>query len=462
MLKLDWQKIQKIYFCGIGGIGVSALARYFKQSGYDVLGSDLSASEITDDLQAEGISVNLRQESENIDKTVDLLIYSSAVISLNPERQAAEKLGIPQFTYNQVLGDLSERKDTLAISGTNGKTTTTAMAALILEAGGIDPLAIIGSKVRQWNSNLRFSYSPYFVVEACEHQAHMLELSPKTIVLTNIAPDHLDFYKDLEDIIEHFQEYIDKLPDDGLLIYNYDDANVAKLKWHKRDYKVISFSFDNPDADLYVDKYQIKPGQQDFWVMFQGQKFVRIHLPVPGKFNVYNALAAIALAISLNVGADAIKSALESFQGTWRRFENLGEKDGVLYISDYGHHPDALNGTIQAAREFYSDRRIVLVFQPHHHNRTRQLFDEFVTSIAKADVAIVSEIYKVAGRMDERDMAVSSKDLVKEISKINSNVSYAADLDETFSLLKDVVRSGDVVLLMGAGDIVKLNKRVLE
>lgn len=462
MLKLDWEKINKIYFSGIGGIGVSALARYFKKSGYEVCGSDLSASEITDDLQNEDILVNLSQVAENIDDTIDLLIYSSAVPASNPERQTAEKMKIPQFSYNQVLGDLSERKNTLAISGTNGKTTTTAMSALILEAGGIDPLVIVGSKVRQWNSNLRFSESEYFLVEACEHQAHMLQLSPKTIVLTNIAADHLDYYGDLDNIINHFQQYIDKLPDDGLLIYNYDDNNIAKLKWQKSNFKIMTFSFDNPDADVYVDKYKIKPGQQDFWVVYHGEAFVRIHLPVPGKFNVYNALAAITLALSLGINKDAIKSALESFSGTWRRFEKLGEKAGVLYVSDYGHHPDAIIGTIEAAREFYPDRRIVLVFQPHHHNRTRMLFDDFVTSIAGADVAIVSEIYKVAGRMDEKDLAVSSKDLVKEISKMNSNVSYASDLDEAFSLLQDVVRSGDVVLLMGAGDIVKLNKRVLE
>ncbi len=462
MLKLDWKKINKIYFSGIGGIGVSALARYFKKSGYQVLGSDLSASEITDDLQAEGIVINLSQDKKNIDDSLGLLIYSSAVPATNPERQAAEKLGIPQYSYNQVLGDLSERKHTLAISGTNGKTTTTAMSALILEAGGLDPLAIVGSKVSQWNSNLRFSESNYFLVEACEHQAHMLELSPKTIVLTNIAADHLDFYGDLDNIIDHFQKYIDKLPDDGVLIYNYDDENLAKLKWHKRNFKIMTFSFDNPDADVFVDKYQVRAGQQDFWVVYQGEDLVRIHLHVPGKFNVYNALAAITLALSLGIKNEAIKSALESFAGTWRRFENLGEKDGVLYISDYGHHPDAIRGTIQAAREFYPERRIVLVFQPHHHNRTRMLFDGFVTSIAGADVAIVSEIYKVAGRIDKKDLAVSSKDLVKEISKINSDVSYASNLDETFSLLQDVVRSGDVVLLMGAGDIVKLNKRVLE
>jgi UDP-N-acetylmuramate--alanine ligase len=336
------------------------------------------------------------------------------------------------------------------------------MAGLILEAGGIDPLVIVGSKVRQWNSNLRFSESEYFLVEACEHQAHMLELSPRTIVLTNISADHLDYYGDLENIIAHFQKYIDRLPDDGLLIFNYDDENLAKLKWHKSNFKIMTFSFDNADADVYVDKYQVKTGQQDFWVMFQGEKLVRVHLPVPGLFNVYNALAAITLALSLGVHKDAIKSALEGFKGTWRRFENLGEKDGILYISDYGHHPDAINGTIQAVRDFYPERRVLLVFQPHHHNRTRMLFDEFVTSIAKADVAIVSEIYKVAGRMDERDMAVSSKDLVKEIKKINEQVFYGADLDQTLSLIKDEARAGDVVLLMGAGDVVKLNKLVLE
>lgn len=455
-----FQEKRKIYFCGIGGIGVSALARYFNFSGHEVLGSDLADSVIVQDLIQEGISVNLDQKAKNIDKSVDLLIYSSAVPETNAERAAMLKLEKPQYSYNEVLGWLSQQKYTIGISGTNGKTTTTAMTALLMETAGLDPLALVGSKVPQWSSNLRFSQSDYFVVEACEYKAHMLELSPKMIVLTNLAEDHLDFYKDIDDIVEHFQKYIDSLPDDGTLIYNADDENLQRLNWQDRDYRVLTYGIDNEDADIKIDKYNLDPGTQDFWVTYHDKKIMRIKLHVPGIYNVYNALAAITVAFALDLDKAGIKEGIARFTGTWRRFELLQEKDEVTYVADYAHHPEAIEGTLEAARQFYPGRRIVTVFQPHQHNRTKNLFDGFVEALKGSDLAIISEIYDVKGREEQGDQDVSSQDLVAEIQKEKENCLYGGDLKQTLKLIKKNVQLGDLVILMGAGDIDSLRDEI--
>ena len=447
---------RKIYFTGIGGIGVSALARYFKYSGHEVLGSDLADSMIVQDLIKEEIPVNLNQKGKNIDKSIDLLIYSSAVPEENEERAKMAKLKKDQYSYNEVLGWLSQQKYTIGISGTNGKTTTTAMTALMMETAGLDPLALVGSKVPEWSSNLRFGQGEHFVVEACEYKAHMLELSPKMVVLTNLMEDHLDFYKDLDDIIAHFQKYIDSLPDDGVLIYNADDENLQRLNWQDRDYEVLTYGIDNEDADIRIAKYTMDPGTQDFWVTYHDKKIMRIKLHVPGIYNVYNALAAISVAFALEIEKASVKEGLARFTGTWRRFEFLQEKDEVTYIADYAHHPEAIKATLEAARQFYPESRIVTVFQPHQHNRTKNLFDDFVEALKGSDLAIISDIYDVKGREEDSDQDVSSQDLVKEIQKDKENCLYSGDLKETLKVMKENVQPGDLVLLMGAGDIDEL------
>ena len=448
-----FQQKRKIYFTGIGGIGVSALARYFKALGNEVLGSDLVKSSVVEDLQQEGIEVFLKQKSKNISKNIDLLIYSSAVPASNEERQRAKKLKIPQYSYNDLLAYLSEQKRTIAISGTNGKTTTTAMTALMLEKADIDPLALVGSKVPNWNSNLRFSNGDIFVLEACEYKGHMLGLSPEMIVLTNIVEDHLDYYKDIDDILEHFQKYIDKLPDNGVLIYNADDSNIKCLEWQHHDYKLISFAIDSDEADLTIHKHTISKGVQDFWVYYNGKKLCRIKLYVPGIYNVYNALATVAVGLALGIDPELIKEGLANFKGVWRRFEIIKEVEEILYISDYAHHPESVKLSVAATREFYPERRVVTVFQPHQHNRTKNLFDDFVKALSNSDVVIISDIYDVAGREEASDQDVSSEDLVKEIAKLNKNVFYGGDLNQTLKVLNEVKKADDVVLLMGAGSI---------
>ncbi|MFA6145829.1 MAG: UDP-N-acetylmuramate--L-alanine ligase [Patescibacteria group bacterium] len=484
-------KIKKIHFIGLGGIGVSALAKMMIQQGKKVSGSDLNSSEIIKKLEKIGVKFYQGHKAENLSSDTDLVIYSPAVEKNNPERIKAKKLSIPQLSYPEFLGELSKEKFTIAVSGTHGKSTTTAILGLILEQAELDPLVIVGSKVPQWNGNLRISRTntdstrtntdsqcksvsgrSVFVVEACEWRAHMLNLSPKMIILNNLELDHTDYYKDINHLIRTFKTYIKKLPKNGILIANADDVNLKKIKSKN---KIITFGIKN-QAEVMAKNIITKSGEQIFDLCFHG-KIYNFRLKVPGIFNVYNVLAATAGALALGVKPEIIKKSVENFYGIWRRFEIMNadlhgrHTDGhrkcqrksvlsqcrsVLFISDYAHHPTAVSGTIQAAKEFYPEKRIVAVFQPHHHNRTKKLFKEFTKCFKGANLTIISEIYDVAGREEEKDQDVSSKDLVKAVQKIGQKVLYGRDLKETKKLILENIQPNDVVLIMGAGDIYQI------
>ncbi len=486
---MSWQRAKKIHFIGIGGIGVSAIARMMLAHGKTVTGSDLNSSETTEELEKLGAKVYLGHNKKNLESETDLVIYSPAIPGNNPELKRALELQVTGYklrvtSYPEFLGQLSKEKFTIAISGTNGKSTTTAILGLILEKAGLDPLVIVGAKVPEWKGNLRLSAenrSPLFVVEACEWRAHMLNLSPKIIVLTNLEADHLDYYRDLNHIIKTFQVYIEKLPKDGILVLNNDDANLKKLKPRttgavvrgKPKCRVITYGTKN-QADVMAKNIVVKPGYQEFECGTPGSTQIK----VPGLFNIYNVLAAAATALVLGIRPEIIKESIENFSGLWRRFELVdADKRGYLrgftpkitLISDYAHHPTAVEGTIQAAREFYPDRRIVAVFQPHQRSRTKKLFNEFVKSFDRADLTIISEIYDVAGREAREDQDISSKDLVVAIQKrrqeiyphtrtsFGVGVYYAPNLAETKKIILENIQPDDLVLIMGAGDIYALN-----
>ncbi|MDD5625770.1 MAG: UDP-N-acetylmuramate--L-alanine ligase [Patescibacteria group bacterium] len=479
---MNLQKVEKIHFIGLGGIGVSALAKMMVQQGKKVFGSDLNSSEIIKKLEKMGVKFYQGHKAENLSVDTDLVIYSPAVEKNNPERIKAKKLSIPQLSYPEFLGELSKEKFTIAVSGTHGKSTTTAILGLILEQAELDPLVIVGSKVPQWNGNLRMTQTDtdgtrtgtecqcrsvsgpcksVFVVESCEWRAHMLNLSPKMIILNNLELDHTDYYKDINHLIRTFKTYIKKLPKDGIIILNSDDSNLKKL--HSKS-KTITFGVKN-QAEVMAKNIITKSGEQIFDLCLHG-KIYNFRLKVPGIFNVYNVLAATAGALALGVKPEIIKKSVENFYGIWRRFEKVGEYKKAIIISDYAHHPTAVSGTIQAAKEFYPEKRIMAVFQPHHHNRTKKLFKEFIKCFKGADLTIISEIYDVAGREEEKDQDVSSKDLVKAIrarykkipnSKFqipnSKNVLYAKNLVEVKKLILKNIKPGDIVLIMGAGDI---------
>lgn len=453
-MEIDLSKIEKVYLAGIGGIGLSAIAYYFLSQGKTVEGSDTTKSEVTKRLEDKGVFIHYKQKADNLNNSFSLFVYTSALPEDHPELVAAKNLNIPTLSYFQFLGFLSKHYKTIAVTGTNGKTTTTALLGLILEKAGLDPTVIVGSLVPNWKSNFRLGKSDILVVEACEWQAHMLELSPQTIILTNVAEDHLDFYKDLADIQKHFQMFVDKLPADGIFIQNKDDANSQIVKYSG---KTLTFGQDKR-ADYAFQDLVIKDGQQIFDVLKAEQKNNFI-LNIPGLYNIYNAVAALVAADILGANQHQIWNALHDFASTWRRFEKVGMYKSNIVISDYAHHPDAVQGLLKAARDFYPNKKIVAIFQPHHHNRTLTLLDEFAKSFILADSVIISEIYRVQGREDKEYEQVNSQDLLAKMN--HPQKYYAANLDEVKNVLRTLNPLDSVLLFIGAGDIDNLARELV-
>ncbi len=460
------ETVRRAHVIGAGGIGVSAVAKLLKHAGASVTGSDVARNESVAELEQMGIPIAIGHAAANVPADADLIVYSGAVPVGNPEREEGRRRGIRELSYFQFLGEFSKEKRTIAVSGTNGKSTTTALLGLMLERAGLDPTVIVGSKVGSFSDkNLRVGGGDIFVVEGCEHEANFLYLHPRMIVLTNVEEDHLDYYRDLDHIRGAFQEYIERLPSDGRLIVNADDhVSFSELK-PKTAFTTYAAAY---RADFVVRDVRAENGAQTFEMLRRGESLGEFVLHVPGKFNVMNALAAATAALELGASADAVRTTLRDFAGIWRRFERVGERDGAPIISDYGHHPTAIRGTLEGTREFFPGRRVVLAFQPHQHNRTRKLFDEFVASFDGADVLVLAEIFDVAGREQTEDQKVSSNDLVDAVRKrdaerkISRRVEYAPSMDATRALLQKLIEPNDVVLVMGAGDIYRIASSLAE
>jgi len=452
-MPLDLDHLHRVHCVGIGGIGVSAAAKLLRLQGKEVSGSDMAASVVTADAERAGIRV-MAPAAGNVDPDLDLLIYTSAAPETQVERAEAARLGIPQLSYFEFLGLVSEGYRTVAVCGTNGKSTTTAMLALMLERAGLDPLVIVGSRVPSFEyGNFRPGAGGVFVVEACEYREQFMHLRPSLVLTTKIAEDHLDYYRDLAHIQETFRAFAAKLPPKGPLIWNADDEG-SRVAYADLKQPNGTFGF-APEADLRAENHQVAEGIQRFDAVFRDDVAWRgLELRVPGAFNVSNALAAIGAARALGADEDAVRSALADFTGIWRRFEKVGERDGAPVISDYGHTPDAVEATLKAAREFYPGRRIVLAFQPHHHDRTRKLFDAFVKSFDGADALILCEIYAVAGRK-EHEGEISSRRLVDEVLSRGAvkDVRYAAGPQAALAMLEAIDPEGAIMVVMGAGDI---------
>jgi len=449
-------KVQKAHLIGIGGIGVSAVAKLLRLSGRQVTGSDLGESETIKEVKSLGIKVYKGHSAKNLEDDVGLIIYTSAAPENNPERIEGKKRGIKELSYFEFLGEYSREKFTVAVSGTHGKSTTTAMLGLMAAEAGLDPTVIVGSKVKNFQyGNLRVGQSVLFIVEACEHMANMLHLLPKMIVLTNIEADHLDYYKNLGNIIAAFKTYIQKLPANGKLIFNADDKNTLEVS---KSFAGQKSSFGIQEHADYVGKeIRIDEGFQKYH--FAGYDYL---LRVPGLYNAYNALAASTAAMALGIESGVIKKTLEHFKGIWRRFEIIGERNGALIISDYGHHPTAVRETIAGARQFYPGRRLVLAFQPHHRNRTKNLFNEFVECFDGLDVLVLAKIFDVVGREQGED--VSSRELVEPIIARNKigEVYFAKNLQTAEEKLLQIIRPGDIIIVMGAGDIYKIANSLID
>ncbi len=433
----------KIHFIGIGGIGVSALARYYLVKGARVTGSDLVSSEITGDLKNKGVRLSIgAHKMGNIPKDIDMIIYSPAVKKDNPEYRAALKTDAALLSYPEALGELTRKHFTIAVSGTHGKSTTSSMLGLLLVRAGLDPTIIVGTKIKEFNnSNCRVGKSRYLVIEADEHFASFLNYRPDIIVLTNIEKDHLDYYKNIGNILKAFKKYLSNLKKSGTIVANKDDENIKKVLLKKN---ASFFSIDQPEA----------------------KKLKRI-LKVPGEHNVYNALAALTAARTLGVPDQISLQAISSFKGSWRRFDisEVRTKDmKFTLVSDYAHHPTEIEAAMKAVREKWPGKKIWCVFQPHQYQRTYYLFDDFVRTfrVTPLDKVIITDIYDVAGREDKKiKMTVSSENLVKRISI--PKVIYLPRKEVMDFLKKNFPRNG-VLIVMGAGDIYELarifNKKI--
>lgn len=439
---------QHIHFVGIGGIGVSALARYYLAMGARVTGSDLASSEITKELAQQGVEIKIGQHKKsNVPKTATAVVYTPAVPTgrqaiphNNVELVEARQRGILVQTYPEALGELTKTYETITISGSHGKSTTTALVSLVLEEGYFDPTVIIGVKLREFGgSNFRRGRGPYLVIEADEWNRSFLNYSPEHAVVTNIDREHMDTYKTLADLEETFAEYLAKVPERGVIVANADDPTLAKVARKFGD-KVKWYSLQDPEARL------IKPV-----------------LKIPGEHNLSNALAAFKLGRALGMFEHDILRGLSRFSGAWRRFELRGMVNGAFVIADYGHHPSEIKATIRAARDRFPLRRIWCIFQPHQHQRLKFLWDDFVTAFDNADHISFLPVYDVAGRETAAaKQQVNSLKLADEVTKRHKDVSYLDSFEDAKKAIRAEARPSDIILLMGAGDIYDLTKEITE
>ena len=458
-----------VHCVGIGGIGVSGVARFCKQKGKQVSGSDLVQTELTDTLARENITVHIGlSDAVWIAESCDLVVYSEAVPETAPERVEAAQRGIRQLGHFGFIGELSKEYRTICISGTNGKSTTTAMTGKIFEDAGLDPTVFVGSLVPGWEfGNVRVGKSDILIVEGDEYKKKMLALHPEVTLITNIEADHLDVYKDLADIEQAFHQLCEQTT--GIVFLNYLDAHRG-IACGREQADIRSFGDMLPRGNLtpFAGGQSLALTERIVsWLPFR-KTVGSISLRVPGEFNMMNALGALAIGDAFGIDFLVMQKSLESFLGIWRRFERVGDFRGAPVISDYAHHPTAIKGTLKAAREFFPGKRVIALFEPHQHSRTKELFADFVASFDDADVLILSEVYGVAGRTEEKDR-VSSKDLIDAIIARNAACSrhtgatytYAPDLASAEKMIRDIVQPNDVVLIMGAGNVDRVARNLV-
>lgn len=450
---MDFLDAKRVHVIGIGGIGTSGLSKILAHRGVTVSGSDANASLITEELVARGHAVTIGHSADNVAEDVEAIVYSSAVPSTNPERMIAEERGIPQFSYSVALGALTKKYRTIAVSGTHGKSTTTSMLATILIAAGLEPLVLVGTRVPNFkDGNVYLGAGDIMVVEACEHEAQMMNLFPERIVITNLEPDHLDYYGTFENLSATFKKYVAQIAVDKCVV-NGDEASVMNLFGGA---KPVTFGFEKTDVHC-VERYS-GDGIQHAVIAFSDGNKLEMKLRIPGSINVMNALAATTMAMQVDVKPEQAFEALYDFPGSWRRFERVGHLNGAPVISDYGHHPTAIRETVKAAREFFPGKRVVLAFQPHQHHRTKALYGEFIDALAEPDALILNEVYHVEGREEAKDAATTSAGLMADVSARRGDKShwYAQSLEEVTQLIHKHALPDDVILVMGAGDIYKI------
>jgi UDP-N-acetylmuramate--alanine ligase len=445
MIRDQFLKAKKIHFIGIGGIGMSAVARMFLLEGKEVHGSDLSGSDIIEELIKLGANVRIGQSDNELPAGVDLVIYTVAIPENHPELVAARNQKISTLSYPESLAIISEDKFTIAVAGTHGKTTTTAMIAKILIDAGLDPTVIVGSMLRDPKNGAKSNFvagkSKYFVVEACEYKRSFLNLRPNIAVVTNIDDDHLDYYGDMAGIQQGFADFVGLIKKNGMLVTNIEQENIVPVLDAAQDF----FNQKNITVLDYTSAESVK-------------------LKVPGEHNILNAKAALVVAGALGIPTEKAVAALSDFVGTWRRFEEKGKTaNGAIVYDDYGHHPSEIRATLLGAREKFPKQKITVVFQPHLYSRTKEHFGEFGPALGIADQIIIVPIY--AAR-EPADLTISSEILVEHIKKTMSEKADAVYFLENFDTVAEFISKNcgenDVIFTMGAGDITNLSEKIVQ
>ncbi len=452
-----YQKDYHIHFVGIGGIGMSGIAELLLSLGYKVSGSDMKLGAITERLAELGADIHEGHRKEQI-RGADVLVTSTAISKTNPEVIAAKQISIPIIPRAEMLAELMRIKYAVAVAGAHGKTSTTAMVANVLDKGGLDPTVVIGGVLKSIGTNALHGKGDYIVAEADESDGSFLKYSPAIAVVTNIDREHLDFYNGIQDIKANFIKFINSVPFYGLAILCLDNEYVQDIL-PKVAVRYITFG-QNGQADLQARELSFHGTTSFFKVFFKGELLGNIVLNLSGRHNVSNALAAISTGLELKIPFVTIKEALEKIEGVRRRLEIKGERKGVLVMDDYGHHPTEIKTTLEAVRESWPDKRLIVVFQPHRYTRTRALFDEFTRAFYNTDILIILPIYAAS---EQKIDGINSEKLCRGIKKHgHKNVSFALDFNEALSLVSKEEKKGDLILTMGAGDVFLLGEKFLE
>lgn len=457
MYQINFNKPIHIYFCGIGGISMSGLAEILLDRGFQVSGSDMKESELTELLTQKGARVYIGQRASNITPDLDCIVYTSAIHPDNPEFLAASALQIPSMTRAELLGQLMTNYGCpIAVSGTHGKTTTTSMISDILLAADTDPTISVGGILETIGGNIRVGNSPYFVTEACEYTNSFLSFFPKISVILNVEEDHMDFFKDLQEIRDSFRKFAALLPEDGVLIIN---GNIDHYEELCKDLpcQVITFGQEHT-CDYYpTDITYNKLGHISAHVHTTKGADFELTLSVPGEHNLANALAAMALADYLGIERSLSLEALRVFKGSKRRFEYKGSLGSIDIIDDYAHHPTEIRATLTAAQNF-PHGRVWCVFQPHTFTRTKAFMKEFASALSLADEIVLADIYPAR---ETDNLGISSRDLQAQIQALGKNCHYFSSFDAIENFLLENLIHNDMVITMGAGDIVKVGEKLL-
>ena len=458
MYSLNFEEPIHVHFIGIGGISMSGLAEILLEEGFTISGSDAKQSALTDSLAQKGASIYIGQKASNLSIRPALVVYTAAIREDNEEFKAAVDAGIPMLSRAELLGQIMDNYEkSIAVAGTHGKTTTTSMISQILLVAKADPTISVGGILEAIGGNIRVGGSEVFITEACEYTNSFLHFHPKYSIITSVEAEHLDFFKDIDDIRRSFHEFAGNTAHDGVLIINGQIAALDQIT-NNLSCSVTTYGLCEND-DFYAKNITYNDHAcGTYTLMHKTEDLGTVSLSVPGKHNVSNSLAAIALCLNLGLPLDVIKKGLLQFGGTKRRFEYKGTKNGITVIDDYAHHPTEVAATLTAARN-YPHGRIICVFQPHTYSRTKAFLSDFARVLSMADIVVLADIY--AAR-EKNTIGISSKDLLAELQKNGQESYYFPSFDEIEKFLSEKCINNDLLITMGAGDVYLIGEHLLQ